>query len=156
VTSCDVKRQLFADHLACLERLKVAQREHTDILQEGTGDGAFNVTDGSNEGTIYGSSRTVLRALPPTPLLTTTGTAHSTARHGGASSFRGANPGQCSGPNSLLTVLTGIVDSSATWNSHCQQAQIPPPPIRPIYDEHRTATGASARLRARRGSFVCL
>jgi hypothetical protein len=32
MTSCDVKRQLLADNLACLERLKVAEREHSEIL----------------------------------------------------------------------------------------------------------------------------
>ena len=42
MTSCDVKRQLLADHLACLERLKVAEREHSEILIAGTGDGVVS------------------------------------------------------------------------------------------------------------------
>jgi hypothetical protein len=37
VSNCDLKRQLFADYLACLERWKMAQLEHQEILTAGTG-----------------------------------------------------------------------------------------------------------------------
>ena len=39
LTGCDVKRQLLADYLARLERCKVAEQEHKEILTVGTGDG---------------------------------------------------------------------------------------------------------------------
>ena len=32
MTSCDVKRQLLAEHLACLDRLRLAEREHSEFL----------------------------------------------------------------------------------------------------------------------------
>ena len=32
MTSSDLKRQLLADYLACLERLKAAEREHSEVL----------------------------------------------------------------------------------------------------------------------------
>jgi hypothetical protein len=36
VPNCDIKRELFADYLACLDRWKIAQIEHEDILTGGT------------------------------------------------------------------------------------------------------------------------
>lgn len=38
--SCDVKRELLRDYIAALERVKVAEREHTEMLvTAGTTDG---------------------------------------------------------------------------------------------------------------------
>ena len=39
MSNCDVKRQLLADYMTSLEHLKVAKREHAEILMAGTGDG---------------------------------------------------------------------------------------------------------------------
>ena len=39
MSKCDVKRQLLADYMTSLEHLKVAKREHAEILMMDTGDG---------------------------------------------------------------------------------------------------------------------
>ena len=38
-TPCEIKRDLLVDYLSALERLKVAQWEHKEILTIGIGDG---------------------------------------------------------------------------------------------------------------------
>jgi hypothetical protein len=39
-TPCQIKRDLLMEHLSMLERLKVAEREHKEILAAGPSDGA--------------------------------------------------------------------------------------------------------------------
>ena len=39
-TPCQIKRDLLLEHLSKLERLKVAEREHKEILAVGPSDGA--------------------------------------------------------------------------------------------------------------------
>jgi len=36
---CEIKRSLLLEHLSALERLKLAEREHKEILKAGIGDG---------------------------------------------------------------------------------------------------------------------
>ena len=47
--SCDVKRELLRDYIAALERVKVARREHTEML----------VAAGTSDGLALGSSQRV-------------------------------------------------------------------------------------------------
>ena len=39
MSNCDLKRQLLAAYMTSVEHLRVAKREHAEILAAGTGDG---------------------------------------------------------------------------------------------------------------------
>ena len=73
MTGCHAKRQLLANYLACLERFKVAEKAHKEILTTGTRHGV--VCDPRKElkqsRHCQFSACAVCRPLPRPPLLTT-------------------------------------------------------------------------------------